>query len=386
MTPRNFKGIYVCFFVSLVSIPVMLAFLSNKFLSELLPHYAVQYGMLVAYLGVYIHLVRPSGDFWNFETRGSIFYYLCCLLTTFSTMQLAVHGSKFAQTKPQLLLQGQRVYLITNEGISCEIAYCIFSNILCLIMIYRMDRYFSARNLAIYWSGATITNELIGLVFMVLHQNRKPEYSTFLHMLYTLVALWCLYHFLFCNKRLVRCKSCVTSYRPLTDAVIIMFLLFSFAFTTLRCLAALSVQQAFVKLYASVIEPLILHPSKFVQIWIAISGVIGLPCCLIAISFLNRLVCSRNIDLALLHAGSAMQGTLVYIAYAALSAYNDAKYRPSWQIGCVTLVLNFIFVFAAHVYSFRCVYGGPTARTTVCGFDDGNDEDDNDSSDSSSNT
>jgi len=387
MATTKYHGVIVCIIASLVSVPVMFAFLSNHILSQKVPQYAVQYGLLVASLGMFIHLLRPSGDFWNFETRGSIFYYFCCLFTTLSAVQLTVHGSKFTQNRPKLL-DGDSVYLKTLQGISSELSYCISSYVLCLMMISRMDRYFSSRNLALYWCGATLTNELIYSISMAINRKFLLEYSTFIHLLYIAVALWSLYHFLQGNQRLIPCKLCVTSYRPLADTGIIILLFFSVAFCILRGLGALNIQQAFVKAYASSIEPIMLDPSHFGQVWIGISCAASIPCSLMGVSFLNQLLCTKNVNIALLHAGCIMQGTLVYTVYAVISAIAEPKYRLPLKNVIVVLALNIVFVTSAHLYMLRCVRGGPKVRTTVCAYDDRTEEDmvneDNNGSDSSS--
>ena len=367
MASTRYSGVVVCICTSLVSVPVLCAFLNNPLLSQKIPQIAIHYGLLVAAFGLFTHVLRPSGNFWNFETHGSAFYYFCCLFTLLSTLQLTVQGSKFSQIKPKLLDENS-LYLKTSQGISSEIAYCLSSYVLCLMMISRMDRYFSSRNLALYWCGATLTNELIFGILMVLNRRYLLEYSTFIHLLYISVALWCLYHFLYSNPRLVPCKTCLTSYWPLADTGLITLLFFSIGFTILRILGAFNVQQSLIRAYASSVEPVILDPSLFAKVWIAITCVVGIPCSVMAISFLNRLICFKNANLALLYAGSMMQGTLVYTLYTIIAAIAEPKYRVSWKVAFVALALNFLFVFSSHLYVLRTIRTGQKPITTICGY------------------
>lgn len=353
----NYKGVVCVFVVSVCCIPFTWFLLSHKVMSQLLPMYAVGYGILLTVLSIFFCVMPPQKNFWKFEKRG-LFYYVCCILACVNVVQLSIQYRRFSKGgvfKLSGFFSTDEFYLKTPFGMSSILwnnGVCYF---LYLIMIFSIDNCSNIRNLAVYWSGGMMTSEfVIGVSLLSGPASNKLQYSSVVDVFYICVVIWVLHYYLLINPRTYKYGRECRPGKTFDSCLAIAFILCSL-FTFMRCLAVLKSSQYHIKMYRSRFEPYLAHKSNFGSVWILFTGAYGIPCQFLAIYYIYHCKCRCVLDISLLYAGSMLQGTVVYLSYNLYPSSEKAYRFPCSHIAAV-MASNFGLVAVAHLFLFRCLW------------------------------
>ena len=362
-------------------IPVVYYVLSHSIMSQLVPFFAVQYGLFVTAIGVFIHSLCPTSDFWDYKRRGSIFYFLCCMFTVIATFLLTVqlHGL-FSKSKSKLS-ENDVLYLKASYGNSAEILHAIFTVVMALLMIKKMDCCYSPRNLAMYWCGATITHEMIIHVALFFEKHLvSMYYSFFAHFFYIFAVALILRHFVLQHPRQDSKRPDDCAFTSRENILAAVLLAFSLLYTCLRVIGTgkASVKVNAVSTYTSAYESLI--TDNFGAAWVVVSAVWILPCCVLSLCNLFKNTPHKIKNVALLFAGSMLYGTALHLTYYVLFAI---KTKPTKVAIGVAVTLNLLLVLGSHLhlycampYLFHTL--SPTPLCMMESEDDTEDDDEDD--------
>ena len=363
----NYKGVVCVVTVSLSCLPCTMYFLSHRVMSQLLPMYAVGYGILLTAVALFILIMPPDGNFWKFECRG-IFYYVCCILACINVVQLSMQFRRFSKPgrfKLSTFFATDEVYLKTPFGMSSilwnnGVCYLIY-----LVIVFAIDNCSNVRNIALYWCGGMITSEfVIGISLLSGPTSHKLQYSSVVDVFYICVLIWVLNNYLIINPRIV-CPGIECRTSKFFDICLIITFLFSIFFTFIRCMGVLNSSQYHIKYYRMKYEPYMGHKSNFGAIWILFSGAYGIPCQILAIYYLYHSRCRHSVDISLLYAGSMLQGTVVYLSYNFYPSSEKAYRFPTSHLVSV-MTFNIGIVVVAHLFLFRCLWSCTGINTCSC--------------------
>ena len=350
------KGVAVCFFTSLLCSPLIHNLLGHPLMSQKLPMMCLQYSLFATSVLMFVAMLEPSSDFWNFEKRGSFLYFLFCLLTCVSVVQITLNVNRFnliGKPKKAKYFEGDEQYLGTPFGMSSEAFQSIFTYVVSMLAVLQMDNETSPRNLALYWCGATITNIIVtGIALLSGPLAAKIQFSSWMHVFYFVMALFVSHNFVLVNKRRYPVCEYYTRRSVLFDILVAILLGFCMIYNAMRLLCAFNATQKFIKDYTAKFEPCIVEPTKFPFAWILFAGVYGIPCCLQGIYDLNNVGCQRNLEMAFMHAGSMLQGTFVYVSFSWYTKAN--KFQIPDKSYPIVAILNLLVVCAAHMLAIRC--------------------------------
>ena len=378
----DFSGVMLCISLSFACIPITCFFLLDDHVSQKLPMHIAEYSMLVTALGIFLLCLKPSRDFWNFNKRGA-FYYACCILCCAATTQLTVHGMRlnlFGGAKKPKYFDSDELYIKTPYGSSSELWFDVVSYILYLLMVFQIDNKTSVRNVALYWCGATLSSVFVtGIGLLTGPYATKIYFSSFSLFFYIFFTLWVLRYFIVQKPRFV-CGLREGRGSGYFEFVIAALLLYSALFSFLRVLGVFNSNLNFVKNYVGKFEPYITHPSKFGSIWILYAALYGIPCQLKSLYHIHHATYRAATNMALIYAGSIMQGTFVYLSYSAYPSSDQKGRIPKSAFG-VVMVLNIMLIIGAHIFLFRCLRSTPYhSKKFKCVYvnDDYVDDDDDD--------
>ena len=364
----NFSGVTVCFCVSLWCAPATNYIMEHKLLSNVLPMYIMQYSMFLTALSLFVFVLKPSQVFGNLEKQGSALYFMCCMFTCISISQLAVHSRRynvFGKSKPLQYFASDEPHLKTPFGMSSELSHCVVTYVMSLLMVFRMDNKLSPRDLALYWCGFTVTKTLVtGLSLLSGPFVTKLRCNSYINLFFFVISLWLMYYFLMKKPRTVPCYRCFARSNAVIDTVIALLLAFSAVFSFIRILCVLNSNQKYIKRYNS-LEPYMKNKSNFGASWILICGFFSIPCCLLGILSLCQSLTKRSLNMALLHAGSILQGTFVYISFN-WYVNADKKGKIPLKYYYVVSIFNLLLVVAAHAYMMRCLWKHVPLMETRC--------------------
>ena len=368
-----FVGVTMCILVSGCWAPVLRYFLCDRQLSHTLPMICVEYTLFLASLVLLIFILEPTPDIWDFEKRGSAFYFTCCMLTCVAVNQITLNAMRFK------LIQSEKVakffaedepFLKTPYGICSEMWHCFFTYLMSLILVFVMDNGMNPRNYALYWCGATLTSGMVtGIALLVGTYAKKLKYSSIANLFYFVVAMWVLSHFLLSNPRYIRCKPCWFRKFSWHEVVLIALNAFAIAFHFFRVLSIVRVPiftqihffdwiNCLIKVYARRYEPYMSHNSRFGLTWIIFAAGYGIPCSFVAVYHLLRQTTLEGADTALMHAGSTLQGTFVYLSYSAFSS-SEKRYRIPQKVLLIVIALNLLLVITSHVSLLLSLFEKP---------------------------
>ena len=370
-----FVGVLLCILVSGCWAPALSYFLNHSQWSKTLPMLCVEYTLFLASLILFIYILEPASDFWNFEKRGSAFYFTSCMLVCVSVNQITLTAVRFEliQSSKQVeFFAEDEPFLKTPFGICSEMWHCIFTFSMSLIMIFVMDNGLSPRNYALYWCGATLTSGMVtGIALVSGTFAKRIKYTSVANTFYFLVALWMLSNLFISQPRNVRCK---TSWRRCSCSKVVLVLMnvFVIAFHFFRILSItqwpiLDNSQYFrsvnslIRVYARQYEPYMIHNSRFGLTWIMFVAGYGIPCSFIAIYHLLRQTTLEAANLALMHAGSTLQGTVVYLSYSAFSS-SEKRFRIRPKVFSVVLSLNVLIVVTSHIFLLLALFEKPLQK------------------------
>ena len=365
---RCYKTQVYCFCISLTCAILVWKAMTNEIMSHKVPLIVVHYSLLLTAWGLLFCLVPSAKHFWSYHKKGGFFYYCCCLLVSLSAALLTAHVHTAYSNTGAKVLDENEVYLKTPQGISSEVFHSLLTFVLALFMILRMDRCYSPRNAALYWSSATLTNELVFLFVLVLNGGPYTvRYSILIHAFYVVLALLALNYFIRVKRRIIPCRSCERKKKSKLDSGLTAFLVISVISILFRLLAAIFESPSFLQTYAKNFEPMLLHPSNLGMAWTIVSALSSIPWCAFGILYIRRLACRKSLDWALLYAGSVLQGTFAYLTFWGLLNVQP-QYKILQSFAPVTVLMNLLPVIAAHAYLLRCIKGAPASLEGDCAY------------------
>ena len=353
-----FKGVFTAFVVSFCSIPLLRSALKHNEVSQFLPMFLFNYSLLIT-AAMFFAVVLPPNVYGPVTSKRNEIYYMCCLF-----MCTCVAGMCFQSWRLNLFWKKSKKkvdffkydepFVLTPFGMSSQIWSDIINYFLYIAMIYMIDNCISYRNLALYWSSGTLTNQLITLFGAVTGRfSRQLQYSEVVRVLYLLAAIWVMYKLLVLKPRVIKKRLSNTDLK-LLDAFLIISLAFYCVYGVIRGVAALNGKQTFIANYIKNYEPYISDPSRFGATWVLHTAVYGVPLHMAMIRCLLQTKCPWIIDTSIIYAGSLVQGTFVYMTYS-LYPSSEKKFRSPADNFPMVLALNVGLVAIAHILMYRCL-------------------------------
>ena len=360
------KALIICVVVSGCYAPIVHFALSHHYWSQKYTMLFLDYFLFAVSFLIFVGLLEPCSDFWNFEKRGSVFYFSCCMFTCIAVNQFTLNAVRFKWIK----VHNRRIdffyedepYIQTPHGICSEMWQCFFTFSSAILMILKMENGSNPRNTALYWCGAILSGEIVtafGLLFGT--HKKRTKYSSFVHYFYLPFTLVVLHHFLVSKSPSSRKRHYFKKSFAMLDIALVVFNAICMLFQFLRFINVIdmlffhprskSVFQSYVRFY----EPYATHQSHFGLSWVLLSTVISIPCHLYAIHYLTSSDMSDGISLAMMHAGCTLYGTVVYLSYDFV-ATSQKPFRIPKQHYTVVMTLNFILVCSTHCYMLRCLW------------------------------
>ena len=350
----NFRGLTISIIVSLSAFPFVRSGLAHPEISGYASMYIFNYALLLSASIIISSSLPPT----KCLKRDEI-YYGCCLFMCMCVGGAALQSwrlKKFGADKYQhrvWYLTFDEAYMDTPFGTSTEFWMDVVNYVFYVIVIYLIDNNLPHRNVALYWSGGTLTSELVTTIasFTGSHSHQL-KYSELMHVVYIAAAVWVMYKYLFLKPRIICETTYCTKFRRF-DRILSVCLVFLSMFAGFRGLAALQGSQAFVLDYVKRFEPTILHPSKFGIIWVLFTAVYGIPFQLAAVKALTRPGSQWLVDMSIIYAASVLQGTFVFTSYS-FYASADKQFVIPQPVRARVLFLNFLLVIVAHCLMYRC--------------------------------
>ena len=364
VTAYNYKGLYVSIIISFCAMPWMRVALSHPVVSQYLPMYILIYGLLLTSSIFFVYALPPQFLCCNKKKRISIkrdeIYYGCCLLMcccfgglTFQTWRLKKFGAGLVKHKVEFFVYDER-YVLSPHHMMTEIWMDVINYFFYASIIFMIDNNFNHRNVALYWSGATITAELVTTLgcFTGIH-SPNLQYSEYMHVVHIVAALWIVFKFMVLKPRYLERQNSTTSFATFDQIMIVCLILLSM-FSAFRGVAALNGSQSLVKKYVARYEPYIVHPARFGAIWILFLAVYGIPFQLATVRGLLKPGSEWLIDMSVLYAGSVLQGTIIYLSYSFFPS-SDRKYRIPSSSLYGTIFFNGLLIVVSHLLMYRCL-------------------------------
>lgn len=362
MALYNYKGLYVSIIVSFCAMPCMRLALSHPVLSQYLPMHVLIYALLLTctiFFGYALPRDMTCGRKKKPPKRNEI-YYGCCLLMcccigglTFQTWRLKKFGAGFVKHKVEFFAYDEK-YVLTPFHLMTEIWMDVVNYFFYAVIIFLIDNGYSCRNVLLYWSGATITGELVA-TFACITGVHSPalKYTELMHVVHIVAAVWVVFRFLVLKPRFIEARAHTSKY-VFMDKILILSLIALSLFAAFRGVAALNGSQKFVKLYVTTYEPYIVHPTRFGAIWVLFTAVYGIPFQLAAIRGILRPGAEWLINMSILYAGSVLQGTLVFLSYS-FFRNSEPRFRIPPSTTNFVIGVNCLLVFVAHALMYRCL-------------------------------
>jgi len=364
MAKYNYKGVIVAAIVSFCAIPCTRIALEDVIVSQFAPMYILNYALLLTASVFFITALPPT--LCRSREKGPVkrneIYYgscllMCCCLAglTLQTVRLKKFGAQKIKHKMGYLVYDE-LYVLTPFGMSTEIWMDIINYFFYAVFIFMIDNNYSYRDLILYWSGATLTSEMVAtLACFTGSQSHMLQYSEFMHIVHVGAASWVIFKFIFLKPRRIDGPRCISKYATLDKCLVICLILYSF-FAVFRGLAALNGNQRWVKSYVMQAEPYIVHPSRFPAIWILYLAVYGIPFQLVTARVLTRpgLGAEWLVNMSILYAGSILQGTFVFLSYSFYPSA-EAKFKLPKKYFFYVLGINLLLVIVTHVLAYRCL-------------------------------
>ena len=360
----QYKSVIVAVLVSLCAVPFVRAGLSHPDISRYLPMYILNYALVVTALVFFLIALPPVIECTNFGSlnflgRNEIFYGCCIFMctclggATLQAWRFNKLGASKVKHKPEFFAYDE-FYMLSPFGMSSEIWSDGINYIFYALILFMIDNNIMYRDVALYWSGGTLTGELVATMaaFTGSHSD-KLKYSEFMRIVYIAAAMWVIFKLVVLKPRCIP-KSCFYSEYRHWDKALIIALVFLSVFAGIRGLAALSGNQMLVKRYATLYEPSIRHPSKFGVIWILYTAVYGIPFQLSAAYALTGPGAQWLIDMSVLYAASVLQGTFVFMSYSFYPSADKSFQTPKTSM-LMVYSLNILLVVVAHVLMYRCL-------------------------------
>lgn len=354
-----FKGVVVAFVISFCSIPVLRSALKHNVVSQYLPMFILNYSLLITAAMFFFAALPPSFTCQHLSKRNEI-YYMCCLFMcislagiSFQTYRLNIFW-KTSRKKVEFF-KFDEPFVLTPFGMSSQIWTDIVSIVFYTLIIFLIDNCISYRNVALYWSGATLTNQLITLCSALTgNYSHKLQFSEVIRVIYTIAAIWVMFKLLVLKPRSIKDRIVHSELRVL-DWILVLCLAFYIFYGFMRGIAALDCKQKLIANYVKHYEPYISHPSRFGATWVLHTAVYGIPLHLIFIK--NLVKCAGGawlIDTSVVYAASLLQGTFVYLTYSMYPS-SERRYKFPAATLPVVLVLNVVLVLIAHILMIRCL-------------------------------
>ena len=362
MTIYNYKGLYVSVLVSSCAMPCLRIALSHPVVSQYLPMYILIYALLLT-CTIFLGFALPP-DFNCHKKKKPLkrneIYYGCCLMmcccmagVTFQTWRLKKFGAGRVRHRVEFFAYDEK-YVLTPFHLITELWLDVVNYIVYAAIIFMIDNGFSYRNVLLYWSGATLTAELVATLacFTGVH-SPSLQYSELMHVVNILAGLWVVFKFVILKPRYIEGRSHLTQFAFL-DKILIFFLIILSVFAAFRGIAALNGNQRFVNIYVTLYEPYIKHPTRFGAIWVLYTAVYGIPFQIAAIRGLLRPGAEWLINMSIFYAGSVLQGTFVFLSYS-FFPNSEPRFRiPSSSLFFV-ISGNLLLVVVSHLLMYRCL-------------------------------
>ena len=351
------KGVYISVLVSLCAIVLVRAGLAHPVVSHLLPMYIYTYSLLLTAIIFFLSSLPPEFCF-NLPTKRNELYYMCCLFMSICTGNATMQAWRlevkyFRAAHKVLYFSFDEPYRLTPFGMSTSIWNDYINYFFYLKIIYNIDNCIPYRNLALYWSGAMLTSELVALMgsFTGLYSNQL-QYSEFMHVVNIAASAWVIFKFVVLCPRYISRRSSRGKYRT-GDKILVFFLALFIIYHLLRGIAGLNGKPRIIRNFIVLYEPYIIHPGRYGAIWVIYLAVYGIPFHVAAIRALVNSGSEWMVNMSILYAASVLQGTFVYLSYSLFPSAEKTFVIPSG--GLVMVVVNLLLVIIAHCLMYRCL-------------------------------
>ena len=334
--------------------------LGHSSLSQYLPMSVLCYALLLT-ASVFFVTALPPNLCCERPVRRNEIYYGCCLLMcccmangTLQLWRLQHFASEDAKDE-KIHFTFDEAHLLTPFGLSSCFWMNFVNYFIYIAIIYMIDNHISYRNLALYWSGATLTSELVAIFACCTGSHSHVlQYAEYIHIVYIGACSWVILKFAVLLPRRIQIRYAVPRFGQYDFSISICLLILN-VYALIRGLGAMDGNQAFIHYYVTQYEPYIAHPSKFGTIWTLYTAVYGIPFHSVVISALLKPGNRWLINMAILYAASVLQGTFVYLSYPFYPIADRPFITPHWLSFFFVLLINLFYVAVVHFLMYRCL-------------------------------
>ena len=356
----TFKSVVLAVLCSWTAIPSVLIVTADDVLSQPLVMFVIGFAIL-AIIAVSMKVLLPSNDLKqtskHLEKRG-LLYYTCCIFMFGGMADLVIQSCHLeivdcGTSNMAYFLNGE-LYLSLPFGVSVQMWNAIVHYTLQAIIIFQIDNGFDCTITTLLWCGSIVTSQFTVLVGSLSGSySDKLEYACWLNAIFIGMPVWILLRFL--NKplrnSLPKLSSKNGTHKGFVDHLLLLSLLFSTLFCTVRALGALGSRMPIITYYVSKYEPGMTDPAQFASSWVLYTGVYLVPF-YIAVMYNFNHVSQWMVNLSVFFAAGVLQGTFVYLSYS-WYPFSEPKFRISDDKFVVVVALNSLLVVTTFMLMYR---------------------------------